>query len=97
MAGTLQQVGPPREIYENQANLFVAEFVGAPPMNFINGVIDEGMFRSAHGCLHVPGGHFGKSVVLGFRPEDARVTEDEHSFAASVYSTEMQGDETIVT
>ncbi len=96
-AGTLQQVGPPREIYENPANLFVAGFVGAPPMNFINGVIDEGVFRSAHGSLHVPGGHSGKAVVLGFRPEDARITEDEQSFAASVYSTEMPGDETIVT
>ncbi len=97
-AGVLQQVGPPKEIYENPANLFVAGFVGAPPMNFIEGVIEDGMFRSAHGSLPLPGRAPQPAVFLGFRPEDARLTEaEEGSFAASVYSTEMPGNETIVT
>ena len=97
-AGVLQQVGPPKEIYENPANLFVAGFVGSPPMNFIDGAIEDGMFRSSHGNLPMPGRPSRQGVVLGFRPEDARITREEReSFAASVYSTEMPGNETIVT
>ena len=97
-AGVLQQVGPPKEIYENPANLFVAGFVGSPPMNFIDGAIEDGMFRSSHGNLPTPGRPSRQGVVLGFRPEDARITREEsESFAASVYSTEMPGNETIVT
>jgi len=37
--GTLQQVGPPREIYRTPANAFVAGFVGSPPMNLIRGMV----------------------------------------------------------
>ena len=96
-AGVLQQVGPPKEIYENPANLFVAGFVGAPPMNFVDGEIEGGMFRSAHGSLPMPGHPPRQGVVLGFRPEDARITDEPESFAASVYSSEMPGNETIVT
>ena len=43
--GYIQQVGAPKDIYDNPANIFVAGFIGTPPMNFINGTVNvEGIF-----------------------------------------------------
>ena len=39
--GYIQQVGAPKNIYDNPANMFVAGFIGTPPMNFITGIVDE--------------------------------------------------------
>ena len=47
--GALQQIGTPREVYDNPANLFVAGFMGSPPMNFIHGSIENGRFESGGG------------------------------------------------
>ncbi len=79
--GRVQQVGSPKEIYENPNNLFVAGFMGTPPMNFINGVVSKaGYFETEDKYkLLVPktklvqlekAGLIGKSVILGIRPED---------------------------
>ena len=47
--GALQQIGTPREVYDDPANLFVAGFMGSPPMNFIRGRIENGRFESGGG------------------------------------------------
>jgi multiple sugar transport system ATP-binding protein len=97
-AGIVQQIDSPREIYENPANLFVAGFMGSPPMNFIAGDIENGHFVCAHG--KVPAGRVAprRAVTLGFRPEDSRIADAAGAqLAATVYSTEMTGNETIVT
>ncbi|HBL25383.1 MAG TPA: glycerol-3-phosphate ABC transporter ATP-binding protein [Acidobacteria bacterium] len=79
--GKLQQVGTPLEVYEQPANLFVAGFIGTPPMNFIPGTLaDGGATVVASGFrLAVPESwraatarHDGKKVVLGIRPENIR-------------------------
>src|SRR5436190_15152022 len=44
-AGALQQVGPPSELYEHPANLFVAGFIGSPAMNFLPATIDGGLAK----------------------------------------------------
>ncbi|KQT41928.1 sugar ABC transporter ATP-binding protein [Devosia sp. Leaf420] len=77
--GKVEQVGPPMELYHNPANLFVAGFIGSPPMNFLAGTV-----RSAEGAtvsveaarigvvtLPFSGEHLyaGDSVTLGIRPE----------------------------
>jgi multiple sugar transport system ATP-binding protein len=96
-AGIVQQIDTPRVIYENPANLFVAGFMGSPPMNFIQGDIEDGHFVCAHG--KVPAGRLAPraGVTLGFRPEDARIVEPgDAQLSAKVYSTEMTGNETIV-
>ncbi|WP_051293828.1 ABC transporter ATP-binding protein [Pseudoduganella violaceinigra] len=71
-SGQIQQVGTPGEVYDRPANLFVAGFLGAPAMNFVDGAIDaDGMFsgsglRLALGeTVPAPGG----KAVLGVRPE----------------------------
>jgi len=79
--GKLQQVGTPLEVYEQPANLFVAGFIGTPPMNFVPATLaDSGATVVASGFrLPVPEAlraatarQDGKKVVLGIRPENIR-------------------------
>jgi multiple sugar transport system ATP-binding protein len=97
-SGIVQQIDTPREIYDNPANLFVAGFMGSPPMNFVAGDVHNGAFVCSNG--HVPTGPLAPrpGVILGFRPEDARIADPANAqFAATIYSTELTGNETIVT
>ena len=79
--GYIQQVGAPKEIYDNPINVFVAGFIGTPSMNFVHGVVsEEGVFTTPDGHkLYVPeakleavkkDGMVGKDIIFGIRPED---------------------------
>ena len=82
--GVVQQVDTPQNLYQKPGNLFVAGFMGAPQMNFLDAVISEkgGNVIATIGGEHeviVPAakakvlkdkGYVGKKVVLGIRPED---------------------------
>ena len=83
--GRIQQVGPPMLLYERPANRFVAGFLGSPAMNFLEGVVVEDggpVFRSEDSELTLDlsetqalaDGYRGRSVTLGIRPEDIRVS-----------------------
>lgn len=98
--GVLQQCDHPETVYNQPANMFVAGFVGAPPMNFVKGKIDSNKFVSAEFTFSVPANHpaHGKSgeVVLGVRPEDifdAQGKDAENSFEATVDVLEKLGAE----
>ena len=99
--GALQQIGTPREVYDNPANLFVAGFMGSPPMNFVRGRIENGRFESGGGGgvgVPVEGARDGAEAVMGFRPEDAEVADPGTGlFDATVYAAELTGDVTLVT
>ena len=78
-AGKLQQVGAPIEVYDRPANLFVANFIGSPPMNVVRATLGEGgaILEAARFRLPVPqasrsltAGMAGKKVVVGIRPEN---------------------------
>jgi ABC-type sugar transport system ATPase subunit len=78
--GTVQQVGPPQEVYDSPANLFVARFIGSPPMNTIAGTHspghDSGVVSTESGAIQL-GGHaqdltHGHPVTVGIRPEHLR-------------------------
>jgi multiple sugar transport system ATP-binding protein len=76
-AGKLQQVGTPLEVYERPANLFVAAFIGSPPMNFVNGQVSGGAIAAAGIRIPFPakpaaalGGLEGRKIVVGVRPEN---------------------------
>ena len=90
--GYIQQVGAPKEIYDNPINVFVAGFIGTPSMNFVYGVVGEdSVFRTPDGhVLKVPAAKFeaiakdglvGKDIIFGIRPED--MYDDEDHIAAS--------------
>ena len=100
--GLLQQYAPPLTIYNAPANLFVAEFVGNPTMNFIPARV-----VAADGCAvtldvlgkravfhaQAPVTGLGAEAVLGVRPEFLPLTEDG-AIAGHVYSTLPTGMET---
>ncbi len=96
--GVLQQIGTPREVYDRPANLFVAGFMGSPPMNFVAGDVADGAFVCPHGRVPLAGVAPRTGVILGFRPEDARICGPaEAQLTGTVFSAEMTGNETIVT
>lgn len=74
--GIIQQIGTPLEVYRNPANIFVAGFIGSPPMNFITGEISDNLFSFNNIKIKVPKGMIQKSgkgirkMVMGIRPED---------------------------
>jgi multiple sugar transport system ATP-binding protein len=83
--GVLQQVDTPQELYRHPTNLFVAAFIGSPPMNLVEARVRAG--RLEFGGWDLPSGdgvdlsaYEGKNVILGVRPsdmEDANVWRDE--------------------
>ncbi len=78
--GYVQQVGAPKEIYDNPANIFVGGFIGTPPMNFVEGVVNkDGIFVSGKYKIKLPedklkiikqNKFFEKEITMGIRPED---------------------------
>ena len=78
--GVIQQVGTPKEIYDTPVNIFVGGFIGTPPMNFIEGIVEpDGVFVSGDYKFKLPeeklkvikqNRFFKKPVVMGIRPED---------------------------
>ena len=91
----IQQIGAPADIYTNPANTFVASFIGSPPMNLIEGEVQNGVFIHAGGRVELRGGPDGKAT-LGIRPEDIRVSEGEADLSGKVYSSELLGDSTLL-
>ena len=94
--GVVQQVGSPTEIYDRPANTFVAGFIGSPAMNLVEGTLRDGVFE-ADGMkisgLQGPNG----PVTLGFRAEDASVSDSPAEINAPVYTMELLGDATMIT
>jgi ABC-type sugar transport system ATPase subunit len=97
-AGRLQQVGVPQDVYERPANLFVAGFIGSPPMNTVAGVAGavDGRAAVAVDQGWVPVANTGSvrrdaKVVAGVRPEHVHVGGDQ--LRATVANVELLGHE----
>ncbi len=100
--GIIEQIGPPQEIYDKPATLFVADFIGSPPMNFLR-------FHGRVGCgdtqvnLHphafgMPAlrASFEGEMVFGVRPEHVRLS-DAAPYRGRVLASEYLGTTRIVT
>ncbi len=97
-AGIVQQLDTPRNVYSDPANLFVAGFIGSPPMNFVRGRIKDGRFVSESGRVDAAGYADASDVIMGLRPEDVRIVDPGSGhMKGSIYALELTGDETIVT
>ena len=103
--GHIQQIGTPKEIYNNPKNMFVASFVGAPATNFINGKIEDNAFVAEGMSILIEDERIealkkydGKEVVLGVRPENIHKAdlEDKNSFVYDVEVSELLGHESIL-
>jgi mannitol 2-dehydrogenase len=87
--GLLQQCGEPQDVYDNPENLFVAGFMGSPPMNLFEATVGEGAgsVRLGSQTLTLPdsflaeipalAGYAGRLVVLGVHPEDLAVQRSD--------------------
>ena len=71
--GEVQQVADPVAIYERPANMFVADFIGSPGINFLSGTLNEGTVAVAGRVLEGVNAEGSASVVLGIRPEDVKL------------------------
>ncbi|HKD11520.1 MAG TPA: sn-glycerol-3-phosphate ABC transporter ATP-binding protein UgpC [Thermoanaerobaculia bacterium] len=108
--GRIQQVGAPLEVYDRPQNIFVANFIGTPPMNFIPATIRDGGATLAAGtfALAVPAslrpaaaGRDGQEVIVGVRPEhivdpSASNRAEVARLTVDVEVVEPLGDEAIV-
>ncbi|MEM9580728.1 MAG: sn-glycerol-3-phosphate ABC transporter ATP-binding protein UgpC, partial [Pseudomonadota bacterium] len=95
--GKMQQVGTPTEIYDRPANAFVASFIGSPAMNLVEGEIKDGTFTADRISVSGLDNKLSGKVTLGFRAEDASITQSSGEINAPVYSLELLGDATMVT
>jgi multiple sugar transport system ATP-binding protein len=97
--GVIQQIGPPRALYDDPANIFVAGFIGSPAMNFLEGKLTSaggqnmltiaGYPLSAVGNL--VGGVGGASITVGLRPERIALSSRAGGVPARVESVETTG------
>ena len=109
--GKIIQIGTPLEIYRRPNQIFVASFIGSPPMNFLHASLIEesgSIYAVARDVrLRVPTGyesgiqrHSGKDVVLGIRPEHITVdkagSSQELTFPAKIEVIEQLGQEIIL-
>lgn len=107
--GYIQQIGTPKEIYNNPVNLFVAGFLGAPATNFLKGVIAGKTIRINDQEIALPERYLacltaydGKEVVMGIRPEDLHMegivadTYPSSHFPFDVEVSELLGHEFIL-
>ena len=67
--GVIQQVGKPQEVYDNPTNLFVAKFLGTPPINVFNGEVKGGKLYIGNEAVLDVAGVADQPVTVGIRPE----------------------------
>jgi ABC-type sugar transport system ATPase subunit len=95
--GVLQQVGLPQDVYDQPANVFVAGFIGSPPMNLLKGKAIGG--RIVAGDLELDGRVADGDVLVGIRPEALRPVGEDHpgpGLEVRVDVVEPLGDEVLV-
>jgi ABC-type sugar transport system ATPase subunit len=93
--GRLQQIGRPQDVYDTPCNVFVAGFIGSPPMNLLHGRAEDGRVRAGDLEFECPAPD--GEVILGLRPEALRrVGADGAGLDLEVAVVESLGDEVIV-
>ena len=101
--GVIEQLGAPLQVYKHPASVFVADFIGAPAMNFLpfEAALDEGATSLHIGAVRVEVPALREAVsqralLCGVRPEHVRLTDDA-ALRAEVLGTEYLGTSRIVT
>ena len=88
--GLIHQIGKPQDIYDDPCNLFVAEFLGTPPINVFNGKVEnEHLYIGEESVLEVPG-VTARNVAAGIRPEGF-LPDPEGPFTCSLKRIEVMG------
>ena len=93
--GVVEQVGPPQEVYDRPASMFVASFLGSPAMNLLTAGTNGG--RAVLGNAALAAGHAGGGAfVLGIRPEHVAL-DDAAPLRGEVAAAEYLGTTQLVT
>jgi multiple sugar transport system ATP-binding protein len=88
--GVVQQVGKPQDVYDNPTNLFVAKFLGTPPINVFEGEVKGGqLVLGGVNVLDVPGIE-DRPVYVGIRPEGF-IPDENGAFEVSLNNVEVMG------
>ena len=88
--GVVQQIGAPQEVYDNPANLFVAKFLGTPPINVFKGKVENGKLWLGNDAVLDVAGVEDREVIVGIRPEG--FTPDENGpMVCSLKNVEVMG------
>lgn len=88
--GVVQQIGKPQEVYESPKNLFVAKFLGTPPINVFNGKVEGGkLFIGEEAVLDIKGVE-DQEVIVGIRPEGF-ILDDNGPLTCGLRSVEVMG------
>ena len=95
--GVVQQIGTPKEIYDEPSNTFVAGFIGSPAMNLVAGTLQAGIFTGENIRVEGMGGAGDGPVTLGFRAEDAAIVPSGGQITAPIYSLELLGEASMVS
>lgn len=101
-AGGIAQIGTPQEIYNSPISRYVAEFVGAPPINLFSGTFDAASTQFRVEALNLTLTLSGKldqadgRAFIGIRPEDVMIERTEDGIPAKIYEIEPLGAFTII-
>ena len=96
--GEIVQLGTPQDIYQNPSCLFVASFIGSPPMSFIKGDLANNVLVGDAFTMKSIESSFTGKAVIGVRPEHvAVVAEAEADVVAPVYAVEYTGQSAMLT
>ena len=88
--GVVQQIGKPQDVYDSPANLFVAKFLGTPPINVFEGEVKDGkVYIGDDAVLDVPGIE-DEDVYVGIRPEGFILNENG-ALGCKLKSVEVMG------
>jgi len=95
--GIAEQIGNPLEVYNNPATIFVAGFIGSPPMNFLSAEIKQGMVHLNDAGTIAKCQQADQPVTVGIRPEHLRLCQPGKGiFNANIRFTEALGAETLI-
>ena len=96
----IEQLGTPKEVYNNPRTLFVAGFIGSPPMNLVPGSVENGVFSGSDLRIEGLGQVTAQEAVMGVRPEDVEVVDadaPDANVVKPIYASELTGESTLVT
>ncbi len=95
--GVIQQIGAPQEVYDSPKNLFVAKFLGTPPINVFKGSIKSGKVMIGNDAVMSVSGVNDRDIYIGIRPEGF-IVDENGPLTCSLQSVEVMGrDSSIVS
>ena len=89
-SGVVQQIGQPQEVYDDPTNLFVAKFLGTPPINVLEGKVEDGKVYIGEDMVLEVSGVEDQEVIIGIRPEGFELC-DYGALSCTLSNVEVMG------